>query len=204
MTRPVAGARSAAYDSTVDDWNVIHNPVTGETVTFVERTPERLVFEVVMPRGGLPVISHRHPGTEHFRVQRGELDLHAAGVVHTLAAGDEYTVHQEFHHPANSSDADTVVTVTCTPGAFAERGLRGMFGLARDGWIRPDGKPADYLSLALLSEGGQFQIEGPPRPLWVLAMRILTVVAVAAGRRKRLERYWPPDLARPWGASTGR
>ncbi|GAA4491576.1 hypothetical protein GCM10023094_56160 [Rhodococcus olei] len=180
------------------NWDTIHNPVTGETITFLERTPERLVLDLHMPRGGLPVISHRHPGTEHFKVKSGVLDLVADGILHRLTEGEEFTVHQEFHHPANTSDADAVATVTFIPGAFAERGLRGIFGLARDGGLRPDGRPRDFLSLALLSEGGQFQIEGLPRPVWIAAMKVLGVVARFAGRRRRLESYWPPELARPW------
>lgn len=182
----------------MSDWDTIFNPITGETCTFLERSPERLVCEIRFPKGGLPVISHRHPGSEHFRVKSGVLDLVADGVLHRLGEGDQFTVHQEFHHPENTSDDDTVVIVTCEPGDFAERGLRGAFGLARDGGIAPDGRPRDILALAILSEGGQFQIEGPPRPVWIAAMKTLGVVARLGGKRKQVERYWPPDLARPW------
>ena len=40
--------------------------------------------------------------------------------------------------------------VTCEPGYFAERGLRGAFGMANDGRIGPDGRPRVFLTLALL------------------------------------------------------
>ena len=76
--------------------------------------------EVRVPKGGLPVISHRHPGSEHFRVKTGVLDLVVDGVLRRLDEDEGFTVHQEFPPPGYTSD-DTVVIVKCEPGDFAER-----------------------------------------------------------------------------------
>jgi mannose-6-phosphate isomerase-like protein (cupin superfamily) len=179
-------------------WDVITNPVTGETVTFLERTPERLTFDLEIPPGGPGIVAHQHAWTEHFTVRRGRLDITVAGSVHRLGPGDELSVGELVHQPVNTTADTTVVTVVCCPGAAAERGLRAAFGLARDGGISPTGRPRDLLSLALLSEKGQFRIDGPPRVVWRPMIAGLALAARVLGRRRVVERYWPPDLARPW------
>ncbi|MDJ0355660.1 cupin domain-containing protein [Paenarthrobacter sp. PH39-S1] len=179
-------------------WDVIDNPITGERLRFLERSSERVVMEITFPAGGLPVVKHRHPGFERFQVESGTLDLTVGDELKRLGPGEEFTVTDEFHFPANSSGEDAVVHITGEPGAFMERGLRVAFGLARDGRVRPDGAPRDMLSLALVSERGKYQIAGPPRWLWVSSMTVLGWVAVLAGRRRLVESYWPPDLERPW------
>ena len=180
------------------DWDVIENPITRERLRFVERTDDRVVMEVLFPVGGAPVVEHRHPGWERFEVKSGTLDLTVDRVVKRLTAGEEFTVTNEFHFPANSSDEDAVVVVTASPRDFAERGIRAAFGLARDG------RSNDLLSLALVSERGKFQIAGPPRWIWVPMTVVFGWVAVLVGRRRVVEAYWPPELARPWRRRSSR
>lgn len=180
------------------DWDVITNPISGERLRFLGRDGDAVRMEVTLPAGGLPVIEHRHPGWERFEVQDGVLDLRVEGVLHRLRAGQQHTVTTEFHFPANTGDTDAVVIVTASLGDFAERGLRGAFGLARDGRMDAKGRPKDLLAFALLSERGAYQIAGPPRAVWVALMTVLGWIAVLAGKRRVLERYWPPDLERPW------
>lgn len=170
-------------------------------VTFLERGPEKCVFELTLPPRGVPIVTHRHPGTERFDVLAGRLRLTVDGVVHDLVAGDGAEVTgRQFHAPTNVADTPAVVRVTCSPhGYFAERGMRLAFGAAADGRIGPDGRPRDLLLLALGSEGGRFQIAGPPTFIWRPLMTMLSAIAVVAGRRRVLESYWPDDLPRPWG-----
>jgi len=52
-------------------WDVITNPVTGETITFLERTPERLTFDLEIPPGGPGILAHQHAWIEHVTVRRG-------------------------------------------------------------------------------------------------------------------------------------
>lgn len=181
-----------------DPWRTIHNPITGEVLTFLESGVEQCVFDLVIPSGRVPVVTHRHPGTENFHVLGGRLHLTVDGVPHDLEVGQQHTVHQEFHAPTNVSGADVTVRVTAKPGYFAERGIRVAFGLARDGRIAADGKPKDLLSLALVSENGQYMLAGPPPLVWRALMTVLTVAAKLAGRRTVLNSYLPPDLPRPW------
>jgi quercetin dioxygenase-like cupin family protein len=185
----------------VDPWRVIENPRTGEILTFLDRTPQQVTFDEVFPAGGAPVVKHSHPGTESFLVLDGELRLTVDDKVYDLGPGESYTVHRQLHFPSNVTDRPARVRVTCTGApAFAERGLRASFGMARDGLIRPDGTPADILAMALLSENGAYYLPIMPRPLWVALTTVLGGIARLAGKRQLLDNYWPPDLPRPWSA----
>jgi hypothetical protein len=42
------------------NWDVITNPVTGETVTLLERTPRQLTVDLRLPPGGPGIVAHRH------------------------------------------------------------------------------------------------------------------------------------------------
>lgn len=181
-----------------EPWRTIHNPITGEAATFLESNADKCVFDLTIPPDRVPIVTHRHPGREHFRVLAGRLRLTVDGVVHDLEPGREHAVHQEFHAPTNVSGSDVTVRVTCEPGYFAERGMRVAFGLARDGRIAADGKPKDLLSLALVSENGKFMIAGPPPLVWRALMTLLSIAARLAGRRNVLNSYLPPELPRPW------
>lgn len=189
----------------ISQWDHIHNPVTGEHLRFLRRDPETdsATVEVIFPAGGLPVVEHRHPGWEKFEVQEGMLTLTVNRQVHQLGPGEQFTVTSEFHFPANHGRERAVVMVTASPAGFFERGIRMAFGLARDGDVAPNGRPRDILAFALASERGAYQIAGPPRWLWVAVMTTLGWVAVLAGKRRKLERYWPPELERPWKIASG-
>ena len=184
-----------------DPWRVIENPRTGEVLTFLQRTPQQVTFDVEFPGGGAPVVKHSHPGTESFLVLDGELRLTVDDKVYDLGPGESYTVHSQLHFPSNVTDRPARVRVTCAGAPeFAERGLRASFGMARDGLIRLDGTPADLLAMALLSEHGAYYVPIMPRPVWVALTTLLSGVARIAGKRRLLETYWPPDLPRPWVA----
>jgi len=66
------------------NWDVITNPVTGETVTFVERTPQQLIFDLKLPPGGPGIAAHHHAWTGNFTVRQGRLDLTSMGSSTTL------------------------------------------------------------------------------------------------------------------------
>lgn len=187
--------------SLTDPWRFIENPVTGETVEFIESSPDRTVARVTFPPGSTVVV-HQHPGIERFDVKTGVLTLTVDGTAHTLAAGETFAVHQEWHFPANRGDRTAVVVVTVegSPpgnGAFFERGIRGIFGLCRDGLVTASGPPKDLLVMALLTENGQYRQKGLPAPFYNAAMTVLGRLARRRGKAAVLEQYWPPDLERP-------
>ena len=73
-----------------DPWRTIHNPITGEVLTFLESGVEQCVFDLVIPSGRVPVVTHRHPGTENFHVLAGRLHLTVDGVPHDLEVGQQH------------------------------------------------------------------------------------------------------------------
>ncbi len=115
-------------------WDQIENPVTGERLRFLRRdvAADSVTMEVTFPAGGRPVVKHRHPGWENFEVTTGVLDLTVNDLVHRIRPGEQFTVTNEYHFPANSGPHDAVVVVTASPGGFAERGIRVALGLAAE------------------------------------------------------------------------
>jgi len=150
--------------------------------------------------GSGKVFEHRHPGWEKFEVRSGTLTLTVNRHAHPLGPGDELTVTSEWHFPANLGTEDVVAIVTAYPAALFERGLRALYGLYRDDGANRWGLPRDMLAVALLSEKGKLEVPGPPRWLWVSLMTAFGWIAVLAGKRRKLERYWPPELQRPWNS----
>lgn len=145
------------------------------------------------PPGGRPVPQHAHPGSESFEVLQGAIDLRVGRQVHRLAVGETFTVTTELHSPSNPLDVPAVVRVVCEPGAFAERGLRGYFGMARDGLIRDDGRPRDLLAAAVLnvSEEGELYLPPLPRAVYRRLMRGLATLGRWRGKEELLARYQP-------------
>lgn len=184
----------------VQDWEQIHNPATGERLRFLGRdaVTDSISMEVTFPVKGRPVVEHRHPGQETFEVVSGILDLTVNRQLYRLGSGEQFTVTTEFHFHANTGLHDAVAIITASPADFAERGIRTAFWLAADNGVTRSGRPRDLLALALVSENGAHQIAGPPQWLWVALMTVLGRVAVLAGKRRKVQRYWPPDLMRPW------
>ena len=184
----------------VSGWEQIHNPVTGARLRFLDRdaATDAVSMEVTFPAGGRPVVEHRHPGWETFEVVSGVLDVTVDRQLRQLKPGEQLTVTQEFHFPANSGLTDAVAVITASPADFVERGIRTAFGLAADNGVTSTGRPRDLLALALVSEHGAYRVAGPPRWVWVPLMTVRGWIAVLAGKRQKVERYWPPELQRPW------
>ena len=53
------------------NWDVITNPVTGETVTFVARTPQQLIFDLQLPPGGPGIVAHHYAWIDAGRRRAG-------------------------------------------------------------------------------------------------------------------------------------
>lgn len=180
--------------STSDEWRTIHNPLTGEVLTFLETGIDRMVGELTLPPGGEPVPPHAHPGSESFEVLAGVLHLQVDRHSMDLEPGESWTVTDEVHSISNTSSRPVVVRLESTLGRRAERGLRAYFGMARDGIIRSDGPPRDILAAALeLHRSGLYM---PPLPRWAFKALVASVGTIGrwAGKEETvLSRYWPDE-----------
>lgn len=187
---------------TPDEWRTIHNPLTGEVLTFLETGIDRMVGELTLPAGGEPVPPHSHPGSESFEVLEGVLHLQVDRHSMDLEPGESWTVTDEIHSISNTSSEPVVIRLECTPGRRAERGLRAYFGMARDGILRRDGPPKDVLAATLaLHLAGLYQ---PPLPRWAFKTLVATVGTIGqwAGKEEKvLSRYWPDESGWPDGST---
>jgi quercetin dioxygenase-like cupin family protein len=178
----------------------IHNPVTGERVTFLETSREtggaRTVGQLeVQPGGGVPL--HRHGDhEERIDVMEGEIAVILDGVERRLGAGSHVvigrtTVHRWWNP---SPDQRLKFRATMTPGNSAFEGfLRLLFGLARDGRVRPNGLPRRFADLALCADVDPSVLSGPLRLLGPL-LRLSARRTRARGRAEELFRRYGVEM----------
>lgn len=146
-------------------WRTIVNPVSGETVTFVETEEEsngsRVVMQIeVAPGGGPAPHSHRNQ-TEVFEGLVDTVTLQIGNRRMTLSPGDIATAPPGVLHGwRNHSEAPATIRVTATPPENIEWGLRATFYMMREGLLRKQ-----PLVAALLLQKGDLYM--PPLPRWI-------------------------------------
>jgi quercetin dioxygenase-like cupin family protein len=174
----------------------IENPVTGERLTYIETSREtggaRTVGDMeVTPGGGVP--THRHTDhEERIEVLEGEIEVKVNGVKHRLSAGQHVVIARgQVHAWRNTSrDQNLRFRGTMTPGHPGfELFLRVLFGLARDGEVRPSGLPRRFSDLGLLADWDPSILVGPFRLLGPL-MRWSARRARERGRAAELFRRY--------------
>ena len=170
------------------DERTIHNPVTGERATFIETAREsagaRSVFEVETAPGG-GVFLHRHGiHEERIEVLDGEIEVTARGITRRVQAGEHVVIEPGEVHTWRNPSADRplrfrAMMIPGHPGF--ETGLRVVFGLGRDGGLRPSGIPRRFTDLAVLSDWD-------PSLMAVGARRLLAPLMRWSARRARARR----------------
>lgn len=182
----------------------IENPVTGERLTLIETSREtggaRTIGEMEVKPGGF-VPSHRHTDhEERIEVLEGEIEVTIDGVERRFGPGEDVTIATGQVHAWRNASRDRKLRFrgTMTPGHPGfELFLRVLFGLARDGEVRPNGLPRRFSDLALLAEWDPSILAGPFRLLGPL-MRWSARGARARGRAAELlRRYGGEDLSLP-------
>lgn len=183
------------------DDRTIANPVSGERATFVETSRDsggaRTVADVeVEPGGG--VFTHRHADhEEHIEVLEGEIEVRSAGVTRRIAAGARLVIPRGTVHVWRNPSPDRRLRFrgTMLPGHPAfERSLRVVFGLGRDGALRPNGMPRRLGDAALLFDWDPSLAVGAAR----LVAPLLRWIARRPGARRRAA-----ELIRRYAADTG-
>jgi quercetin dioxygenase-like cupin family protein len=138
--------------------DVIDNPVTGETITFLQTARdtrgERLQFELLARPGGAPVAAHRHPRqTERFEVLEGTLWIRVEGQERSLSQGEEITVPVGApHFWKNPTDAPLRVRIEFMPALRWEELFETMFALARDGKTDRQGRTNPLQAAVIFNE----------------------------------------------------
>ncbi len=150
---------------------VIHNPITGERITFLQTSAdtggESLSVEVESPPRAKGVPLHYHlVQTESFEALEGTLDLHAHGRDLRLQPGESAAVPPSIVHRFwNGSDRPARFRVDIQHPGRIETSLEAGHGLARDGKATKNGVPKNLFQLALLFELSESYLAGPPVPV---------------------------------------
>lgn len=134
--------------------DVIDNPVTGETMTFLatgrETAGELLRIDMRVRPGGFVASEHVHPEQEErFRIASGEITLRMNGEERRYGVGDRITIPPGTPHVWwNSGRIELRVLLEFRPaGRFAEF-ITTFFALARTGRTNRRGIPTNPLQLA--------------------------------------------------------
>lgn len=185
----------------------IHDPTTGETITFLEPAAQSGGTYVVMRLDlapGTVVPPHAHPVEETFVCLEGQLEFRLDDRTIPLRPGGTVTAHPgRVHGFRNRSPEQATLRIVATPGTEAEYGLRVKFLLARDGYLPQGGGPPKHLLLGavVIHRGGLYF---PPLPRWLFRPLIAGLAALGRWRgwEQSLRRRYP-EYAR-WLESLGR
>jgi mannose-6-phosphate isomerase-like protein (cupin superfamily) len=168
------------------------NPVQGDTITWLRTGAETggdhgLLLVEVDPGG--EVLTHYHRRFEmRLRVLEGSLRVQVGHAVRDLGPGGEVEVPVEhlFRWKNDTgSPARFVVEVRPALEGF-EKGLVVLYGLARDGRTRRDGRPRNPIRTAVLVRWADINLPGLHRWLDPLT-GVLAHVARRRGVDRRLE-----------------
>ena len=165
---------------TVAVGEVIHNPVHGETMRFLQvgdrgDAPALRVEMEVQPQASGPP-AHVHPlSTETFEVLSGAMKLRSGRSEQLLAEGQKFTVEPKIPHRFwNHTDQQALVVIEWQPGVAMANFLDKWFQLARDGELNSKGL-ARPLQTAVLFDAYLDSIAIPVIPI-AIQRQILRLV----------------------------
>ena len=152
--------------------DTIHNPVTGERITFLataaDTDGDAIVIETVVQPHGFVAAAHVHPfQSERFAVKVGKLGLKAGRKKLTLVPGDVVTVEPGTAHRFwNSGEEPVRFVCEVRPALQFESLLETMFALAADGKTNRKGMP-NPLRLAVIAAAHFDTVRLPFPPAWM-------------------------------------
>jgi quercetin dioxygenase-like cupin family protein len=171
--------------------DVIENPVTGETMTFLltghETAGQLLRIDMAVRPGGFAAAEHVHPDQdEHFQIASGQITLRVDGREQVYAAGEDVTIPAGTPHVWwNSGTDDLRVMLDFRPaGRFGEF-ITTFFALAQAKKTNTRGLPRNPLQLAVTFAEYQHVIyaTNPPRAVQRLLFAVLAPVGRWLGYR---------------------
>lgn len=198
MASGQAGVDGIESDENEVPPDVIHNPVTGERVQFLERARdtggEYVRFEVTAEPGAIGPPEHVHEHQEeYFQVLEGTLSGTVDGEPIRLEAGDELTVWAGTPHEwGNGGDDRLRARIEVRPARRFEEVLEVFYGLARDGKTDDHGVP-NPLQLAVIGQEywDDNHVTSPPPVVQKLLFAVLAPIGRAFGYRAHYSEYSP-------------
>src|SRR5438309_4983429 len=184
--------------------DTIHNPVTGERITFhqtsAETNGEAVVIEAVVRPDGAVCASHVHPSqTERFNVIDGRLGMKVGRKKLLLERGDIAVVEPGTPHKIwNMGEDEDRFVCEVRPALQFESLLETMFTLAADGRTNRKGMP-NPLRLAVIARAHFDTVRLPFPPAWM--QRAGLVLGDPIGRLLGYEPTYVPQAGSPEAAT---
>ena len=171
----------------------IHNPVSGERITFLQTAAdtngERLEFELELSADGRVPGAHVHPEQEErFHVLAGTMTFRLGLRRITASAGETVIVPAgRVHKFANGGSDVARARVEVLPALDMEELLCTTTELALEGNVLRSGMPKP-LHLALFVRRFSREVRAPFPPAW-LVRALMSPLAALARARGHHERY---------------
>ena len=152
--------------------DTIHNPVTGERVTFLataaDTDGEAVVIETVVQPHGSVAAAHVHPSqSERFAVKSGRLGMKVGREKRELGPGQFVVVEPGTPHRFwNAGDEPVTFVCEIRPALQFESLLETMFALAAAGKTNRKGMP-NLLRLAVIANEHFDTVRLPFPPAWL-------------------------------------
>jgi mannose-6-phosphate isomerase-like protein (cupin superfamily) len=180
--------------------DTIHNPVTGERITFLATSAdtdgEAVVIETVVQPDGFVAAAHVHPSqSERFAVVEGTLGMKLRRDKLTLERGEVFTVQPGTPHRFWNAGEDEVRFVCeVRPALQFESLLETMFTLAADGKTNRKGMP-NPLRLAVIARAHFDTVRLPHPPAWL--QRLGLALGAPLGRALGYRPIYVPEVDAP-------
>ena len=182
--------------------DIVHNPITGESIRFVETAAdtdgERVVIEVLVEPNGFVAAAHVHPyQTEVFEILEGEVTFKAGGESIVASAGATVTVEPGTAH-AFSNTGDVAARFRCEirPALRFEQLIETMFALANDGKTNRKGMP-NPLRLAVIANAhfDDVRLPFPPAGMQKLGLLAGAPLGRLLGYRPTVDVETPSEVS---------
>jgi quercetin dioxygenase-like cupin family protein len=174
---------------------IIHNPVSGERITFLQTyrdtDGEKLEIELELSPDGHVPGAHVHPEQEErFHVLEGEMTFRLGLRRIVAGPGDTVVVPAgRVHRFANHGDSVARARVEVAPALDMEQLFETTVELALEGNTTRKGVPKP-LHLALFVERFRREVRAPFPPA-AIVRALMAPLAALARRRGHAERYAP-------------
>ncbi len=167
----------------------IHNPRTGQDMTFIKMTEDELRIASVNPPGDLLEPVHVHPFQESgAEVISGRLVFEVDGVEQELDPGESITIPPGTPHRFRAEGEEVARSEQYfRPALDIASFFETLFALAQRDELDAKGMPG-YLQLAVMVPefSDEIRTVTPPWPVTKVTMALLRPVARARGKQARL------------------
>lgn len=152
--------------------DILHNPVTGETVHIVQSASETggelVLVDVRLEPDGFVAAKHVHPyQTEVFEVLEGQVGFDAGGTTIVAGPGEKVVVEPgTVHRFWNAGETAARFRCEVRPALQFEQLLATMYALATDGKTTRKGMP-NPVRLAVIAQHHFDDVRLPFPPAWL-------------------------------------